>query len=113
MNLSSAHYDSIMREYDNQRLENLRALNARTNEVYEKFPEIRQIDEQISQLAENYAGSFTREGLMSFDEYRKKLADLRMEKEALLKCYHIAPETLQMQYQCPDCQDTGYIENEK
>ena len=36
-----------------------------------------------------------------------------MEKEALLKCYHIDPKELQMQYRCPDCQDTGYIENEK
>ena len=113
MNLSSAHYDSIMREYDNQRLENMHALNARTQEVYDRFPEIKEIDEQISDLAEKFAASFTKEGAMSFGEYRQKLSDLRMEKEALLKCCHIEPETLQMQYRCPDCQDTGYIENEK
>ena len=113
MNLSAAHFDSIMREYDNQRLENMHALNARTQEVYERFPEIRQIDEQISDLAESFAASFTKEGMMSFEEYRRKLSDLRMEKEALLKCYRISPETLQMQYRCPDCKDTGYIENEK
>ena len=113
MNLSAAHYDAIMRDYDNQRLENMHALNARTQEIYDRFPEIRQIDAQISDLAEQFAVSFTTEGLMSFDEYRRKLSDLRTEKEALLKCYHIAPETLQMQYRCPDCQDTGFIENEK
>lgn len=113
MNLSSAHYDSIMREYDNQRLENMHMLNARITEVYEKVPEIKQLDELISQLAENYADSFTKTSGMSFEEYRRKLADLRMEKQALLKCYRIAPEMLQMQYRCPDCQDTGYIENEK
>ena len=113
MNLSAAHYDAIMREYDDQRLANMHALNARTQEVYERFPEIKQIDSQISDLAENFASSFTKEGIMTFEEYRKKLADLRMEKEALMKCYHISPETLQLQYHCPDCQDTGYIENEK
>lgn len=113
MNLSEAHFDSIMREYDNQRLENLHALKNRTEKVYEQFPEIRQLDLQISQLAEDYANSFTASGGMSFDEYRRKLADLRMEKEALLKCFRIAPEALQMQYRCPDCQDTGYIESEK
>lgn len=113
MNLSSAHYDSIMREYDNQRLENMHALNARTQEVYDRFPEIKEIDEQISDLAERFAASFTKEGAMSFGEYRQKLSDLRMEKEALLKCCRIEPKTLQMQYRCPDCQDTGYIENEK
>lgn len=113
MNLSAAHYDMIMREYDNQRLENMHALAARTTEVYERFPEIKQLDEQISQLAEDYADSFTKTGGMTFTEYKKKLEDLRMEKEALLKCFRISPETLQLQYRCPDCQDTGYIENEK
>ena len=113
MNLSEAHFDSIMREYDNQRIENLHALNKRTLEVYEQFPEIRELDLQISQLAEDYADSFVKSSGMNFQEYKRKLDDLRMEKEALLKCFHIAPEVLQMQYRCPDCQDTGYIENEK
>lgn len=113
MNLSAAHFDSIMREYDNQRLENMHGLNARTQAVYDKFPEIKQIDEQISELAEKFAASFTTEGVMSFAQYKEKLSDLRMEKEALLKCYRIDPKELQMQYRCPDCQDTGYIENEK
>ena len=113
MNLSSAHYDSIMREYDNQRLENIHALNERTRQVYDRFPVIQQIDEQISELAETFAASFTKEGAMNFEEYRRKLSDLRQEKEALLKCCRIAPETLQLQYHCPDCQDTGYIGNEK
>ena len=113
MNLSAAHYDAIMREYDNQRLENMHAFNGRVQDVYDKYPMIKQIDEQISELAENFATSFTTENGMNFEEYRRKLADLRMEKEALLKCYQIAPETLQMQYRCPDCKDTGYIDNEK
>ena len=113
MNLSAAHFDSIMREYDNQRLENMHGLNARTQAVYDKFPEIKQIDQQISELAEKFAASFTTEGVMNFQQYKEKLSDLRMEKEALLKCYRIDPKELQMQYRCPDCQDTGYIENEK
>lgn len=113
MNLSAAHYDAIMREYDNQRLENMHALNSRIQGVYDRFPEIKQIDTQISELAENFAQSFTKEHVMSFEEYRRKLSDLRMEKEALLKCYRIDPQMLQMQYHCPDCKDTGYIENEK
>ncbi len=113
MNLSAAHIDAIMREYDNQRLENMHALAERTNRVYDRFPEIQQLDEQISQLAESYAVSFTNEGGMTFAEYREKLSDLRMEKEALLKCFGVDPAELSMQYRCPDCQDTGYIGNEK
>ena len=113
MNLSAANYDAIMREYDNQRLLNMRALNKHTQEIYEKFPQIRQIDEQISDLASAYAASFTSENAMTFSQYREKLADLRMEKQALMTCFHIDPKVLEMQYHCPDCQDTGYIDNEK
>lgn len=113
MNLSAAHYDSIMREYDDQRLKNMHALNTRTQEIYDKFPEIQEIDSQISDLAESFAESFTKEGAMSFEQYRQKLADLRMEKEALLKCCRISPEELALQYRCPDCKDTGYIGTEK
>jgi DNA replication protein DnaC len=113
VNLSAAHFDAIMREYDNQRLENMHAFNARTQEIYEKYPMIKQIDEQISDLAGNFATSFTKENGMNFEDYRRKLSDLRMEKDALLKCYKISPESLQMQYRCPDCKDTGYVENEK
>ena len=113
MNMSESLYDSTMREYDDQRLQNMRNLNLRIREVYDRFPEIKEIDEQISSLAETYADSFTLTKGMTFEEYRRKLSDLRMEKEALLKCYRIAPETLTMQYRCPDCQDTGYIGTEK
>ena len=113
MNLSSAHYDSIMREYDNQRLENMREMNLRIQRIYEDYPQIRQIDEQISDLAKDYANSFTGNGTLTFEEYRRQLAELRMEKEALLTCLRISPEDLQMQYHCPDCKDTGYIGAEK
>ena len=113
MSLFAASFDQIMREYDDQRLENTRQMNARIAEAYEKYPQIREIDELISDLAKEHAASFTDGAQMSFDTYRRKLADLRAEKEALLKCYRIAPETLQMQYHCPDCKDTGYINNEK
>lgn len=113
MNLSAAHYDSIMREYDEQRLQNMHDLNARTQEVYREVPKILEIDTQISELAEQFAASLTGSTGISFAEYKKKLADLRMEKDALMKCFRIQPETLKMQYRCSDCQDTGYIENEK
>lgn len=113
MNLSARHYDAIMHEYDDQRLENARALSARTQQIYAKYPAVKALDEEIAELAKSYAASFTDESAMSFDEYRGKLAELRAEKEALLKCYHISPETLSMQYRCSDCQDTGYIGTEK
>ncbi len=111
--LSSMSFDAIMRGYDERRLENKRQLDTRIAGIYEQIPAIRQLDLAISDLAAAFAASFVSENAMSFEEYKAKLMDLRMEKEALLRCYHIDPSQLEMQYQCPDCQDTGYIGSEK
>lgn len=113
MNLSSAHFDAIMRDYDNQRLENMHRLNERTAQIYELLPQLQELDGEIARLAETYADSFVAKNGMSFAEFQNKLEDLRLQKEILLKCAHISPEALKMQYRCPDCQDTGYIGAEK
>lgn len=113
MNLSSAHFDAIMRDYDNQRLENMHRLNERTAQIYEQLPQLQELDGEIARLAETYADSFVAKNGMSFAEFQNKLDDLRLQKKILLKCAHISPEALKMQYRCPDCQDTGYIGAEK
>lgn len=113
MNLSSAHFDAIMRDYDNQRLENMHRLNERTAQIYEQLPQLQELDGEIARLAETYADSFVAKNGMSFAEFQNKLDDLRLQKEILLKCAHISPKALKMQYRCPDCQDTGYIGAEK
>lgn len=113
MNLSTAHYDAIMRDYDNQRLENMHQLHTRTAEIYEKIPQMKELDEEISKLAEKYADSFVTKNGMDFAQFQRELADLRLQKETLLKCARISPDALKMQYRCPDCQDTGYIGSER
>lgn len=113
MNLSTAHYDAIMRDYDNQRLENMHQLHTRTAEIYEKIPQMKELDEEISKLAEKYADSFVTKNEMDFAQFQRELADLRLQKETLLKCARISPDALKMQYRCPDCQDTGYIGSER
>ena len=113
MNLSTAHYDAIMRDYDNRRLENMHELHTRTAEIYQKIPQLKSLDEEISGLAESYADSFVSKNGMDFAQFQRQLADLRLQKETLLKCARISPDALKMQYRCPDCEDTGYIGSER
>lgn len=113
MNLSSAHYDAIMRDYDNQRLENMHQLSERTARIYRQLPQLQELDGEIARLAETYADTFVSGNGMNFAEFQQKLADLRLQKETLLKCAHISPDALKMQYRCPDCEDTGYIGSKK
>ena len=45
MALTNSQYDTIMRGYDRRQYENYRRQCARTDEIYEKFPRIREIQE--------------------------------------------------------------------
>ena len=47
MALTNSQYDTIMRGYDRRQYENYRRQCARTDEIYEKFPRIREIQEAL------------------------------------------------------------------
>ena len=48
MALTNSQYDTIMRGYDRRQYENYRRQCARTDEIYKKFPRIREIQEAMS-----------------------------------------------------------------
>lgn len=121
MSLTNRQYDTIMSGYDRRQYQNYRIQCARREEIYEKLPRIRQIDENIS----SYSLSHT-ERLLSLQEsdpgeehpeildgLRDRLDALRQEKEALLKEAGYPADYLDMPCTCPDCKDTGYIGRQK
>ena len=89
----------------------------RTAEVYEKIPRIKEIQNEISSISvENMknrmsgvqeGNNFTREQL------HKTISGLIAEKKKLMKQYGYPENYLKLKYICEDCQDTGYIGNEK
>ena len=48
MPLQNYQYDTIMREYSKTQSQNRRILEERTQEIYEKIPRIREIDEEVA-----------------------------------------------------------------
>ena len=51
MPLQNYQYDTIMREYSKTQSRNRRILEERTQEIYEKIPRIREIDEEVASLS--------------------------------------------------------------
>ena len=47
MGLTNSDYEAVMREYDSIRYENAELLHNRTKEVYEKIPEIKELEDEI------------------------------------------------------------------
>ncbi|MCR5790761.1 MAG: ATP-binding protein [Lachnospiraceae bacterium] len=113
MALSNAKYDAIMRRYNENRIQNERERRERIREVCEALPAYKALSDDISSMTLSY-------GLRALDgeegateEFKKRLRETIEKKEALLASSPFGSHYLDPIYSCPDCQDTGYIGNEK
>ncbi len=113
MPLKNYQYNSILREYDERRLKSHRELEKRQASLYAAIPELDEIDREIS------SGS-VRSAKLSLLGDHAALAGLAARNETLstrkieLMLAHGYPaDYLTPQYQCPDCEDTGYIGTQK
>lgn len=132
MKLSQSEYRDIMHQYDQIRQENLAREIARRNEIHEKIPEIRAMDEaMVARKAakaryrlfhpEESSGAFTSSGSLDPSGALEPLKDSlyiddkrdREKKSLLLTAHHYPPDYLDPIYTCRLCRDTGYVRGEK
>lgn len=113
MQLKNFQYNKILREYDKRQLENRHELEKRINHIYSILPEMKEIDDQIVSNSIQSA----KLSLMGDDQSLNSLADrnmdLSMRKIEILTENGYPSNYLMPTYQCEDCKDTGYINNEK
>lgn len=113
MGLKNYQYNRILREYDERQLANRRELDARTAEVYEKIPELSAIDQEIASASIRCAKLLLSDDGTSLDALKEHNRQLSAKKQALLLTAGYPEDYLSLRYQCPDCQDTGYIGSAK
>lgn len=113
MSVSNTKYNEILRLYDAKRLRIYHEKTRRQKEVYEKIPRIKEIDDAISALSIDTAKSLLlADNNSSLNQFKDKLNQLKHEKEELL-VKNFPPNFLEPDYECLDCHDTGFIENER
>lgn len=113
MALSNSQYDSIMRRYNQKQFRNKRELDKRVAEVYEKIPAIQDINREISTAAVASAKKLLEGDQNALGQLRETIADLREQKQILLRSGGFPDGYLEMGYECPDCKDTGYVNHKK
>lgn len=113
MPLKNSQYDEIMREYYRRQLKNRHDQMDRVQEAYKKVPQLAKVDEEIAALSVQKA----REALSGKDAalltLRDEIQKLGQKRSALLRENGFPEDYLAIRYTCPDCQDTGYIGNQK
>ncbi len=113
MPLKNHQYDTIIREYDARRLQSKYNLDKRTEEIYNKYPMILDIDNRIAEDSVRRAKLAIlgdEKALEGLSESNRALSEM---KEKLLIKYGYPANYLQPHYICEQCKDTGYIGSEK
>lgn len=113
MALKNSQYYAIMREYEQKQLKSHDIQTARYQEVYDKLPEFKALDESISILSVQYGKKLLNGDARALDSLKEELEILRSSKRDLLASAGFPADYLEPVYECPDCKDTGYIGNEK
>lgn len=113
MALTNSQYDYFMRTYEKRQLNNENRLRGRYEEIYKKIPRLRTLDHSISELSVRQAHKLLDGDDAALTVLRNDLHLLFEEKRLLLEQAGYPKGYLELSYTCPDCQDTGYIGDEK
>lgn len=108
MALSNSQYNAVMRGYEERQRLQRHALDARIREVYEKVPQIRQLDQTISTTAADCARRVLCGDAGARVHLKEELEGLQQQKVALLREAGFSADYMELRYDCPDCRDTGY-----
>ena len=113
MPLTNSQYNALMRVYEEKRAKSRDLANLHYEHACQKVPELASIDASISsasldQAKKLLAGDDT--ALASLKEDIRSLSDRRRR---LLSDAGFPEDYLEQHFECPDCQDTGFIGGEK
>ena len=113
MNYSMIDMDAVLSEYYKRQSDNIRSLEDRKEEIYDKIPEIEKLSHEISDYALTLAKKriMREEGIPSPEEAELHIRELSAKKTELLKKNGYPADYLEMHYTCPICKDEGYVDN--
>lgn len=113
MSLSYNQYQSIIREYDSRRSNALRTRDEHLEKIRSEIPEYSELEDRAAEIALAYGKRLILEPETSLSEMDRELADISRTRLELLAKHGYSADYINPQYTCPDCQDTGYINNVK
>ena len=113
MALNNSQYDTIIRAYEQKQLHNRNVLDKRYKTVYNRLPELKEINDSISLLSVNHARKLLDGDESALPALKDEIRKLSEQKKTLLLSAGFPADYLEPVYECEDCKDTGYIGNRK
>ena len=100
------YYDALVRKEEEE-------AQQRRQQVYEKVPRIKEIEDEISTQSKEISKiiiSDRADRKQALEEIRGRLDSLNMEKAFLLTDNGFEMDFMDIRYRCPKCKDTGMLE---
>lgn len=114
MALSNSQFNAILREYERLQAENRRELRERREQVYERLPELRDLEKRVAVSALERFRKGVREGDPSVAAgFSREVSEIEAEKKRLLRSAGYPEDELEPRYHCKDCRDTGLLADGK
>ena len=110
--MSSEIFSTLLLEYEQKKRKAELDLENRKENLYNKIPRLREIENELNSYAINSAKMILNGKKTSIEDLNKKASELKFEKEQILKKNNIDKNYLQPKYECQLCKDTGYIQDE-
>ncbi len=113
MSLTNTQYEQIMREYDEMHRLALLERERRLEYIKNNVPGYRELSSQISSLTLEHTKRSLSGDKAALSQLKNIISELSAKKTALLLDNGYPEDYLEPTFNCPDCNDTGYIGSKK
>lgn len=103
--------NSLLKEYEQKKINAELDLDRRKQNLYKLIPRLEEIDTELNNFAINTAKNILNNSSdsSSVENLKKKIENLKKEKELILLNNNYSIDYLQPFYECKICNDTGFI----
>lgn len=113
MGLKNYQYNKILRQYDMKQFKSRHDLEARKTALYNTLPALKELDDEMVTNSVQSARLAIMGDEAAIERLKQANIDLSMRKMELLIEHGYPGDYLTPRYECSDCNDTGYVGNEK
>ena len=107
--MSNEFLNYLLKEYEQKKLKAELDLEKRKKELYQKIPNLQQIEDELNHFAILTARNILLHNNYSLKELNQKVENLKQEKTKLLQDANLPNNYLTPFYECSICKDSGYI----
>ena len=113
MSLTNAQYERILHQYEMKQLKSRRDVEQKLAYVYDHIPDYRDLEDEVASVSVAQGKKMLAGDSEAMEDLRDSLMELSGRKAQLLEDSGLPADYLEPAYECPDCKDTGYINNQK